>query len=56
MKICKETPNFVKIGEVDILSEDLSVFHIVGSDISSATVYRMLGCIFKAIIGLFSMK
>lgn len=53
-KICIETPNFVKIGEkLDILSEDLSVCHIVGSDIGSTTVHRTHGCNSKAMIGLF---
>jgi len=38
---------------LDILSEDLSVFHIFGSDIGSATVHRTHGCNCKAMIGLF---
>jgi hypothetical protein len=54
-KICPSTPNLVKIWQKisRTLHEDLSVFHIAGSDIHSATTRRTSGLTSTATLYIF---
>jgi hypothetical protein len=55
-KICPENPNLVKIRQNwGTLHKNLHVFHIVGSNIRSATINTTYCCVFVSMLPLLSI-